>query len=591
MKKSNSIIYPIGIILIIVLYFYFTGAAYMLFAGRSPESASPLTTPVLWVAYRDNKTVEKRLVFSHIVAFLPFVAFGFLVYSPKKIPLHGEARFATKQDVHEADLFKKTGILLGKHSGKPIFMDGPYLVSVTAENRSGKGVSFVIPNLLTWQGSAVISDMKFELWKITSGFRRAFGQKCYLFSPLSHKTARSNPLYYISDDKIRRIDDISKISNHFLSSDHGKSDIWEPEARKLLEGLILLCIDLPQFETTLGQVFRLLHTKEKTHEYLESLIIDHEDVLDPLCVMNLSAWIQMPDKQRGGIKTHLTSALNLFSNPLIDAATSANDFDLRDLKHKKLSIYVGIKPGDLGRLAPLINLFFQLTIDLNTRMLPEDDPNYKHRCLLMMDEFANLGRMETIEKGVSYIAGYGLNLAIIIQSEYQLNGVYGKDMAKNIITNMHARVNYTPNTMENARLIADELGNITTRQESKSRKTSTWDKSDRSVSVSQVKRALMLPQEIMRLKKDKSIVFVKGCYPIMADRYFYYKESEFTTRLLDPPEVKPIEIIQHQPLGGKMELAFDDVDLSIDPNKDPLSDDEAMQAVADIFNSLQETAA
>ncbi len=593
MKKSNTLFYPVGGILIVVLYFYFAGVAYLMFSGRSPDLASPLTTPVLLAVHRDNRTVKKRLKLSHVAAFLPFIAFGFLVYGPKKIPLHGEARFANTTDVKKADLLKKTGLLLGKLGGQSLFSDGPFHVLLSVETRGGKGVSFVIPNLLLWLYSVITLDIKKENWIITSGFRAKHGQQCYLFDPLEtdFKTHRFNPLAYIPDDKIRRIDVIQKISNYFVPDPLKGDPLWSSEARKLFEGLVLLCCDLDGFDQTFGQIFRLLHTEQKTHEYLEALIQSRRSELDPLCIMNLSSFIQTADKTRSGIKSQLTTALNMFSNPLIDAATSENDFDLRKLKSEKISIYIGVSPGNLKRLSPLINLFFQLAVDLNTQVLPENDPTYKHELLLLPDEFTSIGRMDVIGDGISFIAGYGIRLAAIVQSQYQIIGTYGEYVGKNMIKNFHVRANYTPNNMEDAELISRELGYTTVTQQSNSKKTSAWDKPDRSVSTSETKRALMLPQEVKDMPLTESIIFVKGCKPIRAKRHFYYKEKAFNTRLLSPVNVNPIIVKKPELIGEKHVMNFDDIELSVDKNKDPLSDDEAMQAVADIFNSLQETAA
>ena len=72
---------------------------------------------------------------------------------------------------------------------------------------------------------------------------------------------------------------------------------------------------------------------------------------------------------------------------LVDAATSANDFDLRNVRKRPLSIYLGVTPDNLERMAPLLNLFFQQLIDVNTRELPNQNPAYSQTCLLLMDEF------------------------------------------------------------------------------------------------------------------------------------------------------------------------------------------------------------
>ena len=54
---------------------------------------------------------------------------------------------------------------------------------VAAGTRAGKGVSIVIPNLLTYPDSAVVEDIKLENFLYTSGYRRKCGQEVFLWSP------------------------------------------------------------------------------------------------------------------------------------------------------------------------------------------------------------------------------------------------------------------------------------------------------------------------------------------------------------------------------------------------------------------------
>ena len=63
------------------------------------------------------------------------------------------------------------------------------------------------------------------------------------------------------------------------------------------------------------------------------------------------------------------------------------------------SIYVGVTQNQLKTMAPLIGLFFQQCVDVLGRDLP--GPDEKHEVLLLIDEFASLGRMDIIETAES----------------------------------------------------------------------------------------------------------------------------------------------------------------------------------------------
>src|SRR3546814_14067437 len=95
-----------------------------------------------------------------------------------------------------------------------------------------------------------------------------------------------------------------------------------------------------------------------------------------------------------------------------------------------MSIYLGASPDELDRIAPLYNLLFQQLIDLNVRELP--DENTSLPVLVILDEFARLGRASVIANAFSYVAGYGIRLLPVIQSRSQLRGVYGEPPADEI---------------------------------------------------------------------------------------------------------------------------------------------------------------
>lgn len=139
--------------------------------------------------------------------------------------------------------------------------------------------------------------------------------------------------------------------------------------------------------------------------------------------------LSQADETFASIMGTLKEPLNAWINPVLDAATSANDFSLNDLRKKKMSIYIGIQPNKLAESRLIINLFFSQVINLNTKELPKNNPALKHQCLLLMDEFTSIGRVDIIASAVAYMAGYNLRLLPIIQSMAQLDATYGKELA------------------------------------------------------------------------------------------------------------------------------------------------------------------
>ncbi|WP_196491518.1 type IV secretory system conjugative DNA transfer family protein [Burkholderia diffusa] len=256
--------------------------------------------------------------------------------------------------------------------------------------------------------------------------------------------------------------------------------------------------------------------------------------LSGACVRALNSYISIAsDNTRAGVMTSFRSRLELWNNPLVDAATSANDFDLRDVRKKRMSIYLGVTPDNLERMAPLLNLFFQQLIDLNTRELPQQNKAIKYTCMLLMDEFTAIGKIPILSKGISYIAGYWLRMMPIIQSPAQVVEVYGKDAAQTFTTNHALQIIYPPKASETqtAKDISEWLGYQTVKGKSESKGKGVFSKKSQSESLSDQRRALLLPQEITGLKKGKEIVVMEDVPPILGKKVMYFQDHAFVDRL------------------------------------------------------------
>jgi type IV secretion system protein VirD4 len=191
-------------------------------------------------------------------------------------------------------------------------------------------------------------------------------------------------------------------------------------------------------------------------------------------------------------------------------------------------------PRDIARLSPLLNIFVQQTFDGLLGRLPGTDES--HQVLALLDEFTALGRLENVEKGIAYFAGYNIILAPVIQDISQLEEVYGQAVTETFLSTANVRIAYAQNSLKTAKYLSDELGFRTIRTKSRSRRvTDPWAG---HVSESQAKRELMLPHEIRELDRRKELLLVEAAPPIRADKIRYYRERLFT-RLLRPPVARP----------------------------------------------------
>lgn len=528
-----------GLLLMTGLWAYLAGGIFMIAHDRNFEDATPLTFYQYWYHYGKNPQVEKWLYIAGGIALAIVLSPLLLFFSSAKRSLHGDARFATFSEIKKSGLLGEDGIIVGKLRGRYLMFSGSQHAIISAPTRSGKGVGIVIPNLLNWPHSVVVLDIKQENWDITSGYRHKYGQACYLFNPAAkdYRTHRYNPLSYISEDPNFRIDDIQKIGNMLFPDQPGTDVIWTATPRSLFLGICLYLIETPGKLVTLGQVLRETLVDGDGSEYFAKAINDRAAAGNPLsgtCVRAINTYISIKaENTRSGIIGGFRSRLELWMNPLVDAATSANDFDLRDVRRKRMSIYLGVTPDNLDRMAPLLNLFFQQLIDLNTRELPSQNKAIKNPCMLLMDEFTAIGKIPILSKGISYIAGYWLRMMPIIQSPAQVVEVYGKDAAQTFQTNHALQIIYPPKASElaTARDISEWLGYQTVKGVSVSKSKNLFGKKTPSESTSDQRRALLLPQEITSLGESNELVVMENTPPIMAKKVRYFRDHSFTNRL------------------------------------------------------------
>jgi type IV secretion system protein VirD4 len=154
-----------------------------------------------------------------------------------------------------------------------------------------------------------------------------------------------------------------------------------------------------------------------------------------------------------------------------------------------------------------------------------------------MDEFTSIGRVDIIASAVTYMAGYNVRLLPIIQSMAQLDAVYGRELARTLVTNHALQILYAPREQQDANDYSEMLGYTTVRRQNVTRGR------DVSRSESEERRALMLPQELKAMGPEREVVMYEGiAHPVMCDKIRYYRDKRYTARLLPKVDVPLIRI-------------------------------------------------
>lgn len=490
--------------------------------------------------------------------FLVWLVPAFLLLRPRARSLYGEARFATGADLRKHKVLDNAsdGIIAAtRFGGRFVKVKGKHLL-LASPTRSGKGVSTVIPNCLEWQHSMVVLDVKQEAFEKTAGYRAKLGP-VFLFDPFTQdrRSHRWNPLGYVSLDPHQRSTDIEAIASSLYKEPPGQDPFWTHASRGAFQAVCEYLFDKYQQglgsaskkediqPPTLGQVYRALsavgESKESQQDVFRKMMV--EPFVGEKARMGLGNLVNLADQTFSSVIATTQAPLRVFGNPVVGAATSANDFSLNDLRRAVQSIYVGVPPSKLVEAKGILNLFFEQAIKLNGGTLPEHDKTLKYQCMFLLDEFTALGEVAIIPVATGWLAGYGVRIVVVIQSIAQLEAVYGAETARGMVTNLGCQVIFAPREQRDAEEFSKMLGETTVRRKQRTR--SYGQGGSRSETEIIDRRPLMNPDEIKALAPDKAVVMIEGVgHPIMGSKIFYYKDAYFKKRLLPAPEVPRLEL-------------------------------------------------
>jgi type IV secretion system protein VirD4 len=461
------------------------------------------------------------------------------------VTTYGSARWADTREVCRAGLLGSDGVVLGGLGGRYLRHDGPEHVLCFAPTRSGKGVGLVIPTLLTWPYSTIVHDIKGENFQLTSGWRARFGS-VLLFDPTNPASAAYNPLLEIrkGDNEVRDAQNIADI----LVDPEGaleRRNHWEKTSHSLLVGAILHVLYAEADKTLAGVAHFLSDPSRRIETTLNAMLATPHlgERVHPVVASAARELLNKSENERSGVLSTTMSFLGLYRDPVVAKVTGRSDWRIRDLVDgaQPISLYLVVPPSDIARTKPLMRLVLNQIGRRLTESLDTDRPRQK--LLLMLDEFAALGRLDFFEGQLAFMAGYGIRSFLITQSLNQLERAYGPNHA--ILDNCHIRIAFSTNDERTAKRVSDALGTATEMRAMKNyagHRLSPW-LGHLMVSRQETSRPLLTPGEVMQLSPNEAIVMVSGVHPVRARKVRYYEDPQFQRRILKPSRAVPIDLV------------------------------------------------
>jgi len=482
---------------------------------------------------------------------------------------YGSARWALPDEIRRAGLFSRDGIILGRMGSHYLRHAGAEHVIAFAPTRSGKGVGLVIPTLLSWTSSAIIHDIKGENWQLTSKWRSTFS-RCLRFDPTSLSSARFNPLLEVRLGT-HEVRDVQNIADLLVDPEGAleRRSHWDKTAHSILVGAILHVL-YAGHDKTLSGVAQLLsdpsrHVDETLGLMMRANHLGSPEAPQTHAVVAEAAreLLNKSENEKSSVVSTAVSFLGLYRDPIVQKATSASDWSLKDLLPGRapVSLYLVVPPSDLSRTRPLI----RLVLNQIARRLCEEMPaadEAQQPTLLMLDEFPALGRLDFFETSLAFLAGYGVRAFLIAQSLNQVEKAYGEKNA--VLDNCHVKIAFATNDERTARRISDMLGAKTEQRHQRNyagHRLAPW-LSHVMVSQQETQRPLLTPGEVMQMPAAEALIMLANTPPIRAQKLRYFLDRDLVARigaaaLPDAAPSMPIGCAPSAPdtSGGGEELA------------------------------------
>lgn len=447
--------------------------------------------------------------------------------------VHGSARFGDERRARSS-LGGAKGLIVGRASqGWLMRYDGPAHLLTIAPTRSGKGVGAILPNLLTANRSVICVDPKGENARITSRARRQFGPVHVLdpFEISGQPVSRFNPLAGLSEGSLDLADDAALIADaivydppHQVSEAH-----WNEEAKALIAGLIMHVVTgYPASGRSLARMREILTSSPETFA-AELKRMQSSRAAGNLVARAANRHLGKSDREAAGVLSAAQRHTHFLDSKRMVASLEGSDFEIADLLSGVTTVYLVLPPERLAVYSRWLRML--VAISINELARAGGTTKARRQVLILLDEFAALGRLEAVERAFGLMAGYGVQLWAILQDLHQLRGLYGHQ-AGTFLSNAGVTQVFNVADVDTASWVSQSLGVMTDSYASNSTgesssATQPFPTHSTSTSLHLVQRALMTPDEILRLSRRRLLLIRPGKDPLFPLKLRHYADGEF----------------------------------------------------------------
>jgi type IV secretion system protein VirD4 len=386
--------------------------------------------------------------------------------------------------------------------------------------RSGKGVGAIIPNLLKYEGSVLVVDPKGENVAKTARARQAAGNKIVVIDPwkiTNWPSASYNPLLVNAGTENTAIEDARLIADSLVVTSRDVSQLFfEEEARSVISTLIAHLITSASEPKSLSSLRKIIGYPDKNVKtYMIDLVNNQK--LDGFIARGASRFIDKTPNEYSGVLSTIRQHTEFLDSPAIIEAISTSDLRLYSMRERLITIYLVIPVWRI----PTYNRWLRLMLTMALTELAQSSANKKVPVLMIVDEFASLGLLPSFDTAFALMAGLGVQLWPIIQDFTQLKKMYG-DGWETFVANAEVLQCFGTRDLLTASYISSRMGLATVPMHELSESSQAKTRHGRLV-----QRALLYPDEVIKLDSDCGIAFIDNSQPLLFHKFKYFQDKIF----------------------------------------------------------------
>ena len=531
------------------------------------------------------------------LAALIFMLKAFVQFKPRtELPMiFGTARWAKHDDLTKAEMIVDgptganldntgtSGLFLGQHpeTNEAIIYDGDMHAITIAPTRTGKDQTAILPNLVRSQGSFLVVDPKGESARLSAKRRSEMGGKVMIVDPWGIATiddlqtdtctqnARFNPLDRLSADDPDLAGDVMLYADALVMSE-SQNPHWPNEAKALIAGFIAYIVSDPleAQRRNLGRLRDILclplaqrdengNVKDETADTLDEIL--GRMIASDIGFVKNSAYrfLQKEERERASVVATAQANTHFLESPRIRESLSKSDFAFADLKAETATtVYLALPLDRMNAFGRWLRLLISTALVELTRTV---ENKQAHPVRFIMNEFAALGRLESVETAFGTMAGLGVQLWAITQDLSQLKRLYGADNWQTFVANAGVFQYFGSRDYETAKY-AEHLCGLSTLKKRSTSFGTNWSKgasnsgpsvshgSSETVSIDDVQRPLIFADELMRLPRDQQLLLIENLPPVMAHKWWWYRNQPKPEETAAPEQETPLTTeTEHDP--------------------------------------------